>query len=874
MTQVLIDDILPKTQIIATLGQTVFDALGWTADAASDVQVYQRADGVSANDVLQLLPTSAYNVTFIGASQTVRVTLITPAALNDVVTLIRATPADRLNLYTNTNFTPSMLNNDFGILTLVDQQSELVNILLNPRYNFSETVDVPKDIILPILGPNQFWAKDGADSEIVAIDITTIVSGGTVTQINTGVGLTGGPITNAGTISFAPIAANSFWANSTGGVAVPTVTSLSNFLTASDIGVMVQAYDDGLQSISGLNTVANNLIYTTAFDTYAVIVPANNSVLISSVAGVPSWNQTLPQGVQTNITLLGEQNQNLDMGGFKINDMGEPVQPSDAATKNYVDLNALTGTAVYAASAASLGTVTQSGSGVGATLTNAGAQAALLLDGVAPPLNSVVLIKDTATGMTAANEGIYTVSNPGSGATNWVLTRATTYDTPAEINQTGLIIVQNGSTLAGTAWYNAVTIATVDVTNFSYSQFGNIIFPVSLANGGTNANLTAVAGGIVYSTGTALAISAAGTAGQLLQSGGVGAPTWSGATFPTTAGAAGNVLISDGTDYVASTSLWPNTVGATGKIIRSNGTINTYSTATFADTYAVNRLLYASATDTVVGLATANSAVLVTGATGVPVWSGTMTNGQVIIGSTGATPVAASLTAGANITLTPGAGSLTISASTSFIQLAIRTFTSSGTYTPTTGMKYCNIECLGGGAAGGGAVGTGSSVGMGGGGGAGSYSRKVSTAATIGASQTVTIGAGGTPGAAGNNPGGNGGDTSVGALCIGKGGTGGGGNAGGGNIFGLGGAGGIAGTGDFTARGASGSTGIGGGTTLVGNGGQGASSPYGGGGILPGLGAGGAATGYGAGGGGAYAFSSSQAGGAGSPGIVIITEYI
>ena len=37
-----------------------------------------------------------------------------------------------------------------------------------------------------------------------------------------------------------------------------------------------------------------------------------------------------------------------------------------------------------------------------------------------------------------------------------------------------------------------------------------------------------------------------------------------------------------------------------------------------------------------------------------------MTNGQVIIGSTGATPVAAALTAGANITITNGAGSITI----------------------------------------------------------------------------------------------------------------------------------------------------------------------------------------------------------------------
>ena len=51
--------------------------------------------------------------------------------------------------------------------------------------------------------------------------------------------------------------------------------------------------------------------------------------------------------------------------------------------------------------------------------------------------------------------------------------------------------------------------------------------PPGLLYGGTNAALTAVAGGIVYSGASALAISAAGTTGQVLTSNGSGAPTWS-----------------------------------------------------------------------------------------------------------------------------------------------------------------------------------------------------------------------------------------------------------------------------------------------------------------------------------------------------------
>lgn len=42
---------------------------------------------------------------------------------------------------------------------------------------------------------------------------------------------------------------------------------------------------------------------------------------------------------------------------------------------------------------------------------------------------------------------------------------------------------------------------------------------------------------------------------------------------------------------------------------------------------------------------------------------GAATNGQLVIGSTGNAPVVASLTAGSNITITPGAGSISIASS-------------------------------------------------------------------------------------------------------------------------------------------------------------------------------------------------------------------
>lgn len=161
---------------------------------------------------------------------------------------------------------------------------------------------------------------------------------------------------------------------------------------------------------------------------------------------------------------------------------------------------------------------------------------------------------------------------------------------------------------------------------------------IPLALGGANAALTASIGGIVYSTATALSVLAGtATAGQVLVSGASAAPSWSTATFPAAAGSAGTILRSNGTGWVASTS-------------------------TFADTYAVSTILYASSSNVVTGLSTANSAVLVTNSSGVPSWSSTMTNGQLIIGSTTATPTAATLTAGSGVSIANGAASITISA--------------------------------------------------------------------------------------------------------------------------------------------------------------------------------------------------------------------
>lgn len=53
---------------------------------------------------------------------------------------------------------------------------------------------------------------------------------------------------------------------------------------------------------------------------------------------------------------------------------------------------------------------------------------------------------------------------------------------------------------------------------------------VPIADGGTNSTATPTAGGAAYGTGTAYAVTAAGTSGQVLTSNGTSAPTWSNRT--------------------------------------------------------------------------------------------------------------------------------------------------------------------------------------------------------------------------------------------------------------------------------------------------------------------------------------------------------
>jgi hypothetical protein len=234
-----------------------------------------------------------------------------------------------------------------------------------------------------------------------------------------------------------------------------------------------------------------------------------------------------------------------------------------------------------------------------------------------------------------------------------------------------------------------------------------------------------------------------------------------------------------------------------------------------------------------------------------------------------------------------------------FNRLNVQSFVTPGaaTYTPTAGMQYCLVIATGGGGGGGGsdtAAGSGD-VGAGGGGGAGGTCIAFFTAAQVGASKPLNIGAVGSAGSATNGTnGGAGGDTTWDTTTLvatgGAFGTGSGASAADSQAS-AGGLGGVPTGGTVNVTGGSGDPGVAGsadGTIdlIFARSGSGGASFWGGGGIAKSTAsntltnavdsAGGNGLAYGSGGAGAISTASATgaAGGTGMSGVVMVIEFL
>jgi len=255
---------------------------------------------------------------------------------------------------------------------------------------------------------------------------------------------------------------------------------LSNLSVTSNIAggnILTPGLINATGNISGGNISTGGLVTATGNITGGNLLTAG---LVSATGNVTGGNVNTNTIVGTALTLRSTGALNLSSTGnvvltanTVINNVAEPQQSTDAATKNYVDsvsqgLNVHDATKVATPDTLANitgGTITYNNgtSGVGATLTTTGSFN--LIDTVnVQTAGTRIMVKNEANAVT---NGVYVWSN----AT--VITRATDYDSVPEVEAGDFIFVSSGNVYGNTGWVQTSTVTGIGTTgnNIVFTQF-------------------------------------------------------------------------------------------------------------------------------------------------------------------------------------------------------------------------------------------------------------------------------------------------------------------------------------------------------------------------------------------------------------------
>ena len=304
----------------------------------------------------------------------------------------------------------------------------------------------------------------------VALGASGTITASTTAALTIGTGLTGGSFDGSTAVTIA-IDSSVVTLNGTQTLTNKTLTT----------PVIAQISNTGVLT---LPTSTDTLVGRATTDTLTNKSISGSTNTLTNIGNASLTNSSVTVG--TTAIALGASS--LTLGGLtSVAVTQDPVSAFQLATKQYVDTLAASGIhyhdPVYVESPNTAGNLNATynqpggaGDGVGATLTNAGTQVALTIDGVLTTVGMRVLIYNQTN---AVQNGVYTVTVVGDGSTNWVLTRATDADTYSPFSSTALgqgdaFFVQAGATGIGETYIcNTVGTIVFGTTNITFAQISS-----------------------------------------------------------------------------------------------------------------------------------------------------------------------------------------------------------------------------------------------------------------------------------------------------------------------------------------------------------------------------------------------------------------